>query len=268
MRISRMATIALGVVALGGCAWGVTGAASQIHDTSARLNGVVRNTNAEATEYWFEYGPTTAYNSETPHRTDTLFGPQSATSTSQNLQSLPENTPFHYRLCARGLDGAGICGADMTFSTTTNRDSVIGSGTVYTIPQLGFAIGAAINGSSAPDGAPPVNGDASLSPGTLYFRLADYGPLTCMRVVGSRAAVGFVFDASIYGGEGSFPRVIFIEDNGPSGDRIQFGTLAAPYTSCPDPASATFPPFVVGGSIQVPPVLTSGDFVVEDDIVD
>ena len=267
MRISRIAACALGLVVLGGCAWGVTGTATQIHDTSARLSGVVRNTNAEATEYWFEYGPTPEYGSETPHRTDTVE-PSYAISTSQTLQSLPEHTPFHYRLCAKGVDGAGTCGADMLFTTTTNRDSVIGTGTVFTIPELGYLIGAAVNGSSGPDGAAPVSGDASLAPGSLYFRLSDQGPLTCMRVAGNRAAVGFVFDAALYGQEGTFPRVLFIEDNGPSGDRIQFGTLGAPYTACPDPASATFPPFVINGMFQVPPVLTSGDFVVEDDVVD
>jgi len=67
---------------------------------------------------------------------------------------------------------------------------------------------------------------------------------------------------------GTYARVIFIEDDGPSGDKIQFGALNPPYTSCPDPASATFPSFLIGGSFQVPPVLTSGDFVVEDDVVD
>ncbi len=97
-----------------------------------------------------------------PHRTDTVE-PSYAISTSQTLQSLPEHTPFHYRLCAKGVDGAGTCGADMLFTTTTNRDSVIGTGTVFTIPELGYVIGAAVNGSSGPDGAAPVRRRTSRS---------------------------------------------------------------------------------------------------------
>jgi hypothetical protein len=97
----------------------------------------------------------------------------------------------------------------------------------------------------------------------LYFRVADVGTVTGLRVEGNRAAVGFVHYQELDLASGSIPRTIFIEDNGPSGDRIQFGSLASPYTTCPDPTTATFPDFFVGG-FPVPPVLTSGNFVVQD----
>jgi hypothetical protein len=57
--------------------------------------------------------------------------------------------------------------------------------------------------------------------------------------------------------------MLFVEDNGPSGDRIGFVQLTNPATTCPSPSDADFVPFMVGGN-AVAPVLNSGDFTVHD----
>ena len=108
-------------------------------------------------------------------------------------------------------------------------------------------------------------GNASIAPGSVYFKIPDAGRVTCLRIVGNRAAVGFIADPVDLGQPNPqpIPRVLYVEDNGQTGDRIGFGSLHAPYSDCPTPTDASFPDFVVGG-FSVPPVLESGDFTIHD----
>ena len=61
------ALLILGTVALTGCGFGLTLGATTVHDTDATVTGRVSSDKAETVEYWFEYGPTTAYGRSTPH---------------------------------------------------------------------------------------------------------------------------------------------------------------------------------------------------------
>jgi streptogramin lyase len=91
----------------------VTGAASRIRDTSARVAGSVRP-NGQETTYRFEYGRTTAYGSRTPSlgADDGL----AARDVAQTITGLRPRTLYHYRLVA--INGSDTTrGADRTFTT-------------------------------------------------------------------------------------------------------------------------------------------------------
>jgi hypothetical protein len=247
----------------GACGFGVTGEAADVTDVGARLSGSVHNTAAEPTEYWFEYGLSTAYGSSTV-RASVNVAPGNSYLVGVQVGGLAEGSTYHYRLCTAGSDGLGACGGDRVFTTTTGRDSVSGRGTVYSIPEIGYAIAASAYATSGPDGALPVNGVAATNPGRVYFKVGDSGPVSCLRVEGNRAAIGFVATTDLGQPDPQpIPIMLFVEDNGPSGDRIGHVQLAEPATTCPVPTDADFVPFIVGGS-AIPPVLTSGDFTVHD----
>jgi hypothetical protein len=258
-----IASIALGALLCSACGFGITGNATRISDVSADLSGTVGTDRPDSTmQWWFEYGPRITYGKTTPIGTANT-APGFDLTVGGAALGLADGTRYHYRLCAKGTDGHGACGADQVFTTTNGHDSVIGTGTVL---DLGF--GAVWGGDAEVIGnAPtpgPASGDAALIPGSVYFKVPDTGPATCLNVVGNRAAIGFTSNVDL-GQPDPQPvhRILFVEDNGPGGDRIGFGTLSAPYTDCPAPTDASFPDFEIGG-FMVPPVVATGDFVVHD----
>jgi hypothetical protein len=91
-----------------------TGAATAVAETVATLNGSLNPRNSP-TEWWFEYGTTTAYGSMTS------IAQQAAANTSisvaADVTALSANTTYHFRLVARNAR-ATVYGADATFSTT------------------------------------------------------------------------------------------------------------------------------------------------------
>ncbi|MCL2769954.1 MAG: hypothetical protein FWD42_07605 [Solirubrobacterales bacterium] len=88
-----------------------TGAASAITQTSAALNGTV-TANGLATTWHFDYGPTTAYVSQTPAQSGAL----GTTNVSAPLAGLADAQTYHYRLVATNALGTSY-GADQTFTT-------------------------------------------------------------------------------------------------------------------------------------------------------
>jgi streptogramin lyase len=88
-------------------------AADQITTTSARLRGKLR-ANSQATEYRFEYGPTTSYGAETPEAYGgSAYDLNLVTST---VDGLAPGTRYHYRLVAEN-DAGETQGADRIFVT-------------------------------------------------------------------------------------------------------------------------------------------------------
>jgi Fibronectin type III domain len=89
----------------------VTGSATSITLRSARLNGTV-NPNGLATTWFFEYGTTTGYGSQTS------LGVAGSGTMSRNvavsLSGLKPGTTYHYRLIAANASGASV-GADRVF---------------------------------------------------------------------------------------------------------------------------------------------------------
>ena len=232
---------------------------------SARLTGLVHNTITGPTQYWFEYGTTTSYESSTPHRSVNVTDAARSYPVQETVLGLLEGTEYHSRLCARDANGHGVCGNDSTFTTTTGRDSVTGTGTVFAIPQIGYALGASLDVNSAADGS-NATGGATNAPGSFYFKIPDSGPVTCLRVDGNRATIGFVAQPPGIGEPPEtqpIPKLVFVEDNGTTGDRYGSRSVNEPATTCPAAVDADFHPFVVGDQ-SIPPIITSGDFAVHD----
>ncbi len=91
----------------------VTGAASDVSVTTAKLAGTV-DPNGRATTWYFEYGTSTGYGSKTSERS--AGSGTSATDVSASLSGLTRGRTYHYRLVATS-DAGTTHGADRTFST-------------------------------------------------------------------------------------------------------------------------------------------------------
>jgi hypothetical protein len=96
--------------------------------TTATLTGSV-DPRTRATSWWFEYGTTTGYGSQTSSRSAGSGG--TARAVSAAVSGLRAGTTYHYRLVARN-DAGTTRGADLTFAT---------AGVTLTIPALGVVYG-------------------------------------------------------------------------------------------------------------------------------
>jgi len=253
-RAALVSIVACGAMILSSCKFGVTKPATAVHDTSATLNGRAYSEETGTVRWWFEYGATPALGLSTPEQQFENNYAKNSRAVTANINGLSDGTLYHYRACAAEMAGPTKCGTTYTFTTTTGRDSVSGFGVVSEMPQLGYYDGASLDVSGDADGVSP-EGTISVSPGSAYFRIPDEGPITCLRVSGNQAVVGFLADATDYDPEIPLvPRLTFIEDNGATGDRVRTTTLTEPATTCPEPASAD-----PGGG-----VIIRGDFVIHD----
>jgi hypothetical protein len=109
-----------------------TGNATAITPTSATLNGTL-NPEGQATTYYFEYGPTTSYGSQTT----TAAGGGSATAGVKVLApiaALTPNTTYHYRLVATNASGT-VLGSDVSFKTPKPPAPVVVTGRATAVTQ-------------------------------------------------------------------------------------------------------------------------------------
>jgi len=93
---------------------GVTTGSASPTASGATLQGAV-NPNGAAASYYFEYGQTVAYGTQTPPQS--AGSGTSAVAVSGTLNGLQAGATYHYRLVAVGPDGAVATGADATFKT-------------------------------------------------------------------------------------------------------------------------------------------------------
>ncbi|MGN6869431.1 MAG: hypothetical protein ACTHMY_13620 [Solirubrobacteraceae bacterium] len=90
-----------------------TGNATSITPTSATLTGTV-NPEGQSTTYYFEYGTTTSYGSQTPAAS---AGAGTAdVKVTPSAGPLTPNTTYHYRLVATNASGT-VLGSDVSFKT-------------------------------------------------------------------------------------------------------------------------------------------------------
>jgi len=90
-----------------------TGTATAITPTSATVNGTV-NPEGQSTTYYFEYGTTTLYGSQT-----SMAGAGAGTAdvkVSTSIEPLSPNTTYHYRVVATNASGTTL-GGDVSFKT-------------------------------------------------------------------------------------------------------------------------------------------------------
>ena len=106
--------------------------ATNVTSTSATLNGHVFPDESVTTYYYFQYGTTTAYGSQTPTE-----GPVNGTDkdVSTNVTGLAPSTTYHFRVAATNTDGTTY-GENMTFTTPA-------AGTQGPAPQNAVTIAAA-----------------------------------------------------------------------------------------------------------------------------
>jgi uncharacterized protein YndB with AHSA1/START domain len=131
--------IVMAAVMLTGCAGGVTTPATNVTDTGARLTGLVFDPFDATITYWFQYGQTTAYGSETTHRPLTISDRNNHPVT-EDVSGLSPSTTYHYQVCAKDPNPHGqdpgnqvVCGGDSTFKTT---DAVITQLAITAAPTL------------------------------------------------------------------------------------------------------------------------------------
>jgi hypothetical protein len=97
-----------------------TGSASDIHPSSAVLNGTV-NPNGKSTHYFFQYGTSTGYGVQT---SPASAGSGSANvSVHQTITGLTPGTTYHFRLVAQNATGTSQ-GADATFTAGSTQSEV------------------------------------------------------------------------------------------------------------------------------------------------
>jgi formylglycine-generating enzyme required for sulfatase activity len=90
----------------------VTGSATSVTETSAQLNGTV-NPNGQSTTYYFQYGLTTSYGTNTA--TQNAGTGTSALAVNANISGLTAGTIYHYRIAATNIGGTSY-GNDDKFS--------------------------------------------------------------------------------------------------------------------------------------------------------
>ena len=127
-----------------------TGAATGITAADAALHGTV-NPQACATNYYFEYGTTTAYGAKTA--VGSAGTGTAATSVSAAITGLAAHTTYHARLVATSAVGT-TTGPDVTFTTAVSCAPHTGTApAVVTKPATGLSTtGAKLTGSVTPNG--------------------------------------------------------------------------------------------------------------------
>lgn len=90
-----------------------TGGTSGVTYSAATLHGSV-NPHGQPTNYYFEYGTTAKYGSQTP--LSPAGDGSSSVKVAQTVSGLQAVTTYHYRIVAVGTTGASV-GADKTFTT-------------------------------------------------------------------------------------------------------------------------------------------------------
>lgn len=121
-----------------------TGTATAITSTSTTLNGTV-NPEGQATSYYFQYGTTTSYGSETA--TAAAGSGTASVNVSVPIGSLVPQTVYHYRLVATNASGTTL-GADVSFTTPRRPSPVVATRHPSNVTQTS----ATLTGTVDPEG--------------------------------------------------------------------------------------------------------------------
>jgi len=118
MRRGLAVILALTALAATGCAVANPKPATGLTGTGATLNGDVYSNLAGNTEYWWRFGTTTAYGSQTPHRTIAISDNQPHP-VSEPVSGLSPSTTYHVQMCAQDGESPprAVCSKDGTFTT-------------------------------------------------------------------------------------------------------------------------------------------------------
>ena len=115
--LAILATLAVAVsgvgLAVAEAPQATTGPATNVTATSATLTGTV-SPNREDTTYYFQYGTTTQYGTQSPNQGP--IGGNADRQVDAAVTGLAPSTTYHYRVVASNASGTAF-GADMTFTT-------------------------------------------------------------------------------------------------------------------------------------------------------
>ncbi|MGH2883099.1 MAG: hypothetical protein ACRDPA_10460, partial [Solirubrobacteraceae bacterium] len=154
-----------------------TGNATAIAPTSATLNGTV-NPEGQSTTYYFEYGTTTSYGSQTA--TAGAGAGTTDVKVSSAIGSLTPNATYHYRLVATNASGTTL-GSDVSFRTPKPPAPVVVTRSATSVTQTS----ATLNGTVNPEGQ-------ATSYGFQYGTSSHYGSQTPAAGAGSGAKASAV----------------------------------------------------------------------------
>jgi len=136
-----------------------------VNSTSATLSGTVNASGQSGVTYYFEYGPTTSYGTQTP--------PQSASgSTNLNvnatLNGLNASTTYHYELVVKTSSGQLNKGGDQTFTTTSGAGSTTSPSTTTGRVTTGRTTSTTPRSTGYTTTPPPSTGYTTTPPSTGY----------------------------------------------------------------------------------------------------
>jgi Calx-beta domain len=219
-----------------------TGAATNITNTDATLNGTV-NPNGAATTYYFQYGTSTSYGSQTGSQSagsDTSDHPSSA-----GISGLAPSTTYHFRIVATNSDGTTF-GSDATFITQASAGAAKSAPTVITGPAGNVkATSATLTGTVNPSG----------QSATYYFEYGTskaYGHRTTSASAGAGSS-GVAVSAALSGLALQTTYHYRIVASNPSGTTVgadrTFTTKLPPYAGAFAPAQQD--PLTGPGSVKV-----------------
>jgi hypothetical protein len=127
--MARRTALAVALVAAlvaSGCAVGDPKPTTDVTDRGALLKADIYSSAVGDTEYFWRYGTTAAYGSETPHRTVAISDDDPHT-VSEPLFSLSPSTEYHFQVCVKDAEETPPrtnCSTDRTFSTTAAGPAV------------------------------------------------------------------------------------------------------------------------------------------------
>jgi|GEM_PF-4108323 len=136
---------------------------------SATLNGKILPNGFPVTEAYFEYGVTTAYGTKVPITQNFGSGNNFVDVNPMTISGLASNTPYHYRLAAKNVNGAAF-GDDQTFVLpffTALYEFPVGAGA-----SPNDVIVADLNGDGRLDFATANNGTNDVS---ILFGTGNFG---------------------------------------------------------------------------------------------
>ncbi|MEA2305887.1 MAG: hypothetical protein QOH43_3167 [Solirubrobacteraceae bacterium] len=242
-RIASMLVGAVLVLVLASCA--LTDPATSVTDTTATLNGRI-NPQGVASTWWFQYGTSTTYGSETPHR-DAGAGNQ-FTAVSEQASGLKSGTAYHFRACTATATTSS-CGADATF-TTTGPPPPIAGGFAERVAFSGLTEPTAVRFS--PDGRVFVAEKSGLI--KVFDGLGDTTPTvfadlrTKVHNFWDRGLLGLALDPQFPARP--FVYVLYTYDAAIGGTAPRWGTAGATSDGCPSPPGPTTDGCVVSGRLS------------------
>jgi hypothetical protein len=235
VRIARAGAL-LGLLAFAGC-YGSTEPATDITQSSARLHAEGTANNGPAASH-FEYSPTNG--TGFTRSTDPRSWPAGASGAfSETVNGLLPATPYEFRLCGRDSGSPNVCAQKRTFTTVKPPGDGV-EAIFWASPPPPRVAQITVSARSGPAGQDPS--------GSIHT--PEYlGYVTCLRVVGNRAAVVSVGQDSTENDPG--PEYLWYTFAGPAEGLLNGGRGDGTGPACSSLSLSGDPPFPTPGLYEI-----------------